>query len=284
MDPGQGAAPEPATTYVIRKQPMWTYFLTPLAVIIGAVLIGGAIFLTDDETSTAGAVLANATLPASVASVGPQLTGQQATLLSTFNGYAQSLGLDVPLFQTCLAQPSNVDLITGQLQQGSTLGVNGTPTFFINNKKIVGAQPAAIFDEVIDAELNGSPGTLEGYSAGIQALAAANPPRFEIVDRGPDVSGAELEGPESPRVVIVEFSDFQCPFCKQWVDQTLPSLRSEWQQKGVALAFLHFPLTAIHPNAGNAAVAAVCAGQQGAFWGMHDMLFARQVEWQGLAN
>jgi protein-disulfide isomerase len=48
------------------------------------------------------------------------------------------------------------------------------------------------------------------------------------------------------------------------------------------MAFLHFPITQIHPNAGNASVAAICAGEQGKFWEMHDLLFARQQEWQNL--
>ena len=50
----------------------------------------------------------------------------------------------------------------------------------------------------------------------------------------------------------------------------------------MAIAFLHFPITQIHPNAGNASVAAICAGEQGKFWQMHDLLFARQTEWADL--
>ena len=50
----------------------------------------------------------------------------------------------------------------------------------------------------------------------------------------------------------------------------------------VALAFLHFPIVQIHPNAGNASLVAICAGKQGKFWPMHDLLFARQTEWAAL--
>src|SRR6185369_7822963 len=96
-------------------------------------------------------------------------------------------------FQQCVAK-QDITLVNTQFQRGNALGVNGTPTFFINNKKLVGAQPAAIFDEIVAAELKGSPQTLDGYSAGVKQLAASQPPYFEIVAAKPDVSGASIEG------------------------------------------------------------------------------------------
>ena len=50
----------------------------------------------------------------------------------------------------------------------------------------------------------------------------------------------------------------------------------------VSLAFVHFPILQIHPNAGNASAVAICAGEQGKFWPMHDLLFKRQQEWERL--
>jgi protein-disulfide isomerase len=81
--------------------------------------------------------------------------------------------------------------------------------------------------------------------------------------------------------MIAEFSDFQCPFCKRWTESSLGAVRKRLGDD-VAIAFLHFPITQIHPNAGNASVVAICAGQQGKFWEMHDLLFARQAEWSNL--
>jgi protein-disulfide isomerase len=95
-----------------------------------------------------------------------------------------------------------------------------------------------------------------------------------------DVEGLDIEGEAGAQVVIAEFSDFQCPFCKRWFDETLPQLR-ERLGEDVALAFLHFPIVQLHPNAGNAGAAAVCAAEQGKFWEMHDLLFERQAEWEG---
>ena len=87
------------------------------------------------------------------------------------------------------------------------------------------------------------------------------------------LQGAALEGPASARVVMLEFSDFQCPFCSRFSTETLPVLRSEFVNTGkMSVAFRHMPLP-IHAQAQKAAEAAECAGRQGRFWQMHDALF-----------
>lgn len=260
-------------------RPLWTAFLTPLAVVIGAFIIAGAIWWTDDDPAPAVSTAAPVTDGGASSTSSTPNTSGQGDLLATFRGYASELGLDTAQFDACVRQQANVDLITAHLQEGQALGVTGTPTFFINNKMIVGAQPAAVFDEVIDRELAGSPATLDGYSAAIQQLAASG--RFAIVDAPIALDGAPIEGNPDAKVMIAEFSDFQCPFCKRWSDENLARLRSRLGDD-VAMAFLHFPITQIHPNAGNASMVAECANEQGKFWEMHDLLFARQLEWQNL--
>jgi protein-disulfide isomerase len=70
------------------------------------------------------------------------------------------------------------------------------------------------------------------------------------------------------------FSDFQCPFCKQFAQGALPEIRRTYVARGqVLLAFDNLPLTAIHPRAMPAAMAAECARRQQLFWPMHDQLF-----------
>ncbi len=96
--------------------------------------------------------------------------------------------------------------------------------------------------------------------------------------------GAPSRGPANARVTIVEFSDFQCPFCKR-LSSSLEQLVSEYPND-VRLVFVHFPLNldcnarelqrTMHPEACAAAVAADCADKQGRFWEMHDALFANQ--------
>ena len=275
--------PDPFASHVTRKQPLWAYFLTPLAVIIGSGIIAAAILYVnrDDPPTQAAAAIATAN-PAPASSVdSAQSSAPPADLLSAFVSYAKQVGIDPARFQQCLADPNRGATINKHLQRGTALNVDGTPTFVINNKKIIGAQPTAIFQEVIAAELKGSPTSLDGYSPSVKALAATTPPRFEILPARVDISEAFIEGSPTAKVMIAEFSDFQCPFCKRWTEDTLKSLRPQLGAD-VAIAFLHFPIVQIHPNAGNASLASLCAGDQQKFWQMHDLLFAKQNEWQGL--
>jgi protein-disulfide isomerase len=93
---------------------------------------------------------------------------------------------------------------------------------------------------------------------------------------------ARIQGSSSAPVWVIEVSDFQCPFCKQWHDQTYPLLRDQYVKTGkVRLAYVNFPL-AIHAHAMPAAEAAMCAGAQDKFWQLHDALFATQARWETL--
>lgn len=85
--------------------------------------------------------------------------------------------------------------------------------------------------------------------------------------------------PNAP-ITIIEFSDFQCPFCARFHVQTLPSIYEEYIDQGkVKLVFRDFPIQSIHPNALPASVAAECANDQGKFKEMHDKLFENQNDW-----
>ncbi len=267
----------------LRRRPLWTYFLTPIAVVLGASIIAGAVWYTNGDDKTASTVVhtGQAAAAESTAPVNSANASKPQDLLAAFNGYVSQLGMDQGKFAACLGNKDVAALVNRQLQRGAALGITGTPTFFINNKMLVGAQPAQIFDEIVQAELKGSPTTLDGYSANVKALAQQTPPYFQIVGKKPDVSDAQFQGNPNAKVVIAEFSDFQCPFCKQWTDQNIARVRQELGDS-VAFAFLNFPITQIHANAGNAALAAQCAAEQGKFWPMHDLLFGRQAEWANL--
>ena len=87
-------------------------------------------------------------------------------------------------------------------------------------------------------------------------------------------------GNPDAEITIIEFSDFQCPFCARFHVQTLPSIIDEYIEQGkVKLVFRDFPIQSIHPNALPASVAAECANEQGKFREMHDKLFENQNEW-----
>jgi len=98
-------------------------------------------------------------------------------------------------------------------------------------------------------------------------LAPPNLPRVEVAAKGPS------RGPDNATVTIVEFSDFQCPYCGR-VYPTVEKLMKDYDGK-VRLVFRHFPLS-FHPNAEKAAEAAACAQDQGKFWEMHDKMFTNQ--------
>ncbi len=92
-----------------------------------------------------------------------------------------------------------------------------------------------------------------------------------------------IGNPDAP-INIIEFSDFQCPFCARFNAETLPLLIEEYIDSGkVKLVYRDFPLHNIHPNAVPAAVAAECADEQDSFKMMHDLIFDRQSEWSNVS-
>ncbi len=92
-----------------------------------------------------------------------------------------------------------------------------------------------------------------------------------------------MKGNPDAEITIVEFSDFQCPFCARFHTQTLPLIEQNYISTGkVNFVYRDFPIQSIHPNAVPAAVASECADDQGKFWEMHDMIFKNQKNWQDL--
>lgn len=116
-------------------------------------------------------------------------------------------------------------------------------------------------------------GAVQALVGGIRANAKVKFKLEEVRTVVKDDPNAPFQGGASAKVVIQEFSDFECPFCgrgKVVVDQ----IHKEYGDK-VKIVFRHFPLS-FHPNAKPAAVAAICAQKQGKFWQMHDKLFENQ--------
>ena len=91
------------------------------------------------------------------------------------------------------------------------------------------------------------------------------------------ISNNPVLGDENAPVTVIEFSDYQCPFCARFVENTFPTLKAEYIDTGkLRYVFRDFPLERIHPEARKAAEAATCAGEQGKYWEMHDILFENQ--------
>ena len=95
---------------------------------------------------------------------------------------------------------------------------------------------------------------------------------------------ARIMGAATAPVWIVEVSDFQCPYCRLWHEETYPTIVREYVSTGRArLAFLNLPLPS-HKHAWPAAEAAMCAGLQGRFWEMHDAIFQGQERWSRMTS
>jgi protein-disulfide isomerase len=119
--------------------------------------------------------------------------------------------------------------------------------------------------------------------------------RSRTAPSGPPIEGRIFDLGENPikgdpaaRLTLIEFSDYQCPYCARHVRQTLPQLDREFISQGrLRYAFLDLPLERLHSLAFKAAEAAHCAGEQGKYWEMHDRLFAHQQSlepWSGHAQ
>jgi len=90
--------------------------------------------------------------------------------------------------------------------------------------------------------------------------------------------------PDAP-VTVVEFSDFQCPFCSRFFEQTLPLIEENYIDTGkIKFVYKDLPLDNLHPNARAAHIAAECADEEGKFWEYHDVLFEKQAGWRSLVS
>ena len=113
----------------------------------------------------------------------------------------------------------------------------------------------------------------------LRAPRAAGPPPPTVAPANMvlTLDGDPTKGDKAARIVIVEFTDYQCPFCGRHVRDTFPQIESEYVKTGkVRYVSREFPLESIHPQAFKASEAALCAGDQGKYWEYHDRLFANQ--------
>lgn len=209
-------------------------------------------------------------------------TAQKTVPLSVGNikKMAKDLKLNEKQFNKCLDDGKFAEAVKNDIAYGQTVGVQGTPAFFINGRFLGGAFPFASFKEIIDRELDGKgSNNYKTYSKDLQGAAeqkdqAGNPsPAFIATAKDIIISGSPVLGDPNAKVTLIEFSDFECPFCARHFAQTYPEIKSNYIDKGtVKLVFKNYPLP-FHSSAQKAAEGAECAKEQGKFWEMHDKLF-----------
>ena len=222
--------------------------------------------------------------------------------------FASQLGLDVDRFKWDMADSRVASHISDNMAAAAAMGLKGTPMFVINGVVIQGAQPVEKFVEVIDVELARArdavadgvdPANLHEKLArdnGANDLfvrlfinkesTGENPhpekknepqaetkPLNDTVWNVPVADSDPQFGPEEPKVTIVVFSDFQCPFSGKGTS-LLKNALDDFPGK-LRIVYKNFPLP-FHKDAHLAAEAALCANAQGRFWQFHDLLFQNQ--------
>ncbi|MBI2587480.1 thioredoxin domain-containing protein [Candidatus Amesbacteria bacterium] len=179
-------------------------------------------------------------------------------LAEAFRDYAKAVGVDGNKLVSCMKDGGKSGVVQADYDEGAKLGVQGTPAFFVNGRLLAGAYPFEEFKKVIDEELSGKP---ESTVTRIQV----------------SVGNAPTKGAAGSPITLVEYSDFQCPFCAR-AFPTVQQILKEYGDK-VLFGYKHYPLSQIHPNAQKAAEAAECARDLGKFWEFHDKLFEDQTNW-----
>jgi protein-disulfide isomerase len=180
--------------------------------------------------------------------------------------------------------------VEADMAQAAKFGARGVPHFFVNGKRLSGAQPLPKFQAAVDEALErAEPHVRQGlegdalYAAIIAegatefkaapSEARTKPPEDTKVYTVVIPEGTPWRGGANAPVEIVEFSDFQCPFCRR-VKPSLDAIHNKYGAK-VKIYFMHQPLP-FHKDAPLAAEASLAAHEQGKFWEYHDVLFANQ--------
>lgn len=199
-------------------------------------------------------------------------------------GRATSLGIDVARAMKAIAARKHAAIIARDQELADDVKASGTPHFFINGRRLVGAQPPEKFEALIDEEVEHAEKLLATgtprarlYEA-LQKDAASSPPPERILVPAPPRDAPGKGAKPGAKVVVQVFADFQCPFCKR-VEPRLDELIAAYPGK-VRVVFRHKPLP-MHKQAGLAAEAAVEAYQQkgdAGFWAMAERLWEDQSD------
>lgn len=251
-------------------------FSVSVAIIIGSVLISISILISGGNLKFKGASGFKQTESSSPAPVAPAVQGQDKPFDANAEKqklvqFASTLNLNSAQFQTCLENEKYKPQIDKDLQDAQAAGADGTPTFFIGKSsfddkidgvKLVGAQPYTAFKTIIDDQLSGS-GQPQASGSG------------EIVKVA--LEGRPLLGDKNAPVTMIEFSDYECPFCKRYFQQTFSQIKKDYIDTGkVKLIYRNLPLSFHDPAATTEALAAYCTRDQGGdkvYFQYHDLLF-----------
>lgn len=188
----------------------------------------------------------------------------QSPLEKLFAKYADDLGMNSAKFSSCFKAGKYAAKVNTDARIASAIGISGTPAFILNGRMFSGAVPYTGLAQFLDAELKNSTN---------RSLA------LTLINENDSYIGKK----DAP-LVIIEFSDFQCYYCRNFTIDTFGLLKKNYIDTGKVLFYYkHFPLASIHSNAEKAAEAAECGREQGKFWEYYEVLFEKQSEWGSAA-
>lgn len=205
--------------------------------------------------------------------------------------YAELLGLDMARFRSDLDRQVDLSRIRADIAEADRLGIRATPMLFINGRPLTGAQPLGVLVQRVEEELERTDAMIRGGAepaALYDAIVSRGQPRAGTIESGADASippvidptaayavglglPSHQRGADDALVTIVEFSDFECGYCRR-SRATLEALRAELGDD-LRLVWRHKPLTATGGSK-LLAEAAIAAGEQGKFWEFHDRALA----------
>jgi protein-disulfide isomerase len=257
-------------------------FLIPISIILAGVLIMVSILISatailEDKVVTKSNLKTSITEALKGVSLGNTANEVAPTEAPYDNtkviSVAKQIGIDEEKFTQCYNNQSTKDELQKDFNDAPTAGVRGTPGFIIgkfdkdgkitNGHRIKGAYPIESFRELIDAELNG---TAAKYDEEIDPQDPTGDPqltgsKFKFPKQDTSLDNDPVLGDKSKATIaIVEFSDYECPFCKRHFLQTFPDIKKEYIDTGkVVLVFRDYIAVPSHnPAATDTAIAAEC--------------------------
>jgi protein-disulfide isomerase len=200
---------------------------------------------------------------------------------------AQAAGLNAPAVAKAIETKKHKAVIDADQDLAEDLDARGTPTFYINGRRLVGAQPIEKFQAIIDEEIARADALIAGGTPASKVYEAIQ--KNAVGPQAPEKKSVPAPTKASPsrgaagaKVTIQIFSDFQCPFCKR-VEPTIANILEAYPGK-VRVVWRNLPLS-MHEDAQLAAEAAIEAHRQkgdAGFWKMHGLLFEAQATPDGL--
>ena len=280
----------------------------------GSILLGGVLISIVIFFFVNGISLDSKDDGETTAEVAGECTGENRFGDACYDQYAQSLDLDLEKFQECVEGEKYFDVIDKELSAGETYGVQGTPSFYIGKGKgdefdgfyvggirvqeletLVGKLESEDIASVnkywtdylknslkeYEPQVREYYASAEGGALTGEALDSAvttyineqtTNVNTEYVVQKLSVGDGLTQG--DGEIVMMEFSDYECPYCQSFANDILVEAKEKFVDTGKArYIYRDFPLESIHPNARFASNAARCAGDQGKYFEYHDKLF-----------